>query len=113
MRHILTTAVLLVVASGCSDRAGKAVIDDYPGGGGYKIVSIDGTPLERASSAIATMVPYILAKPGTHAFKATTLQGAEQFAFNATVNADRKYRVVAAAGGNLALTDVTPPVNSN
>jgi hypothetical protein len=88
-------------------------VDDYPGGGGYKIVSIDGTPPERASSAIATMVPYVLLKPGTHAFKAVTLHGDGQFAFSATVNADRKYRVVHAADGNITLADVTPPPNSN
>jgi len=113
MRSLLAIGVLLAGTSGCSDRSGKAVVDDYPGGGGYKIVSVDGMSPVRASGVIVTYVPYVLVKPGRHVFKATALQGTGQFSFNATVAADRKYRVVAAADGNLTLVEVKAPANGS
>ena len=106
MKRFLVISMLLAGAVGCSNRSGKAFVDDYPGGGGYKIVSVDGTTPVRASGAIVTYVPYVLLKPGSHSFTATTLAGTGQFSFNATVAAGRKYRVVPAADGNLTLVEI-------
>jgi hypothetical protein len=93
---------------GCSGRSGKAVVDDYPGGGGYKIVSVDSGSPVRVSSWIVDCIPYVLVSPGSHTFSVTTLRGAGQFVFNATVAADRTYRVVSTASGNLTFVEVKP-----
>jgi hypothetical protein len=45
-----------------------AVINDVavPGGAPYKIVAVDGNPVERCQHWIHTVVPYVVVAPGTH-----------------------------------------------
>jgi hypothetical protein len=110
MGTLLTLAVawFAIWVGPTNDATGKATIDDYPGGGGYEIVDIDGKAPTRASHPFLDMVPYVLAPAGTHVFKAKPLGGGKEATFNATVAADRRYRVAANGDGKVALVETKP-----
>jgi len=75
MRNAITFLPILIVTLGCSAGgrafpADKATINDVAirstEDSGYRVVSVDGKPCERAASRYVNVVPLVLVEPGEH-----------------------------------------------
>ena len=93
-----------IVLGGCVATASRvhgphATIDDVavPAtlDSGYKVVAVDGKPVERARSSIDTVVPVAIIQPGTHTLSIEPHFGAtlEATTVSAAFEAGKRYRL--------------------
>ena len=71
MRSLALTLVMGATLCGCSisaDRKPHATINDVTVkaelDSGYRLIAVDGAPVERAQGHVATVVPFAIVKPG-------------------------------------------------
>jgi hypothetical protein len=63
---------------------------------GYKLVAVDGKPVERRQSRVSSVVPFALIEPGTHKLslelKKTVISNPELTTITASFEAGKQYR---------------------
>lgn len=105
MRGISLLAGPLLACSvlGCRSVQDVAHVDDRTGGT-YRLVAVDGRPVQRASHPLVTVVPEAIVEPGSHAFTVTRDDADDAQTFVAQVDSGRRYRI-AEDDGELRLTE--------
>jgi len=115
MRSLALLLVVGVTLCGCSvsqtpgphatinDVAAKPQLDS-----GYRLIAVDGRPVERARSALATVVPFALVEPGRRALtlEAKRDPALEHVTISAELEEGKRYRF-AVEGGNIVVVEDT------
>ena len=106
MRYAFTFLPILIVTIGCSAGGGafpenKATINDVAIRStedvGYRVVSVDGKPCERAASRYVSVVPLVLVEPGEHELSIEAKDAGSALPplkVTATVEPGKRYRFI-------------------
>ena len=102
--RITGVGVLVTALCGCISSAGRpaaqyARVDDVTGEApfvsGYCVVAVDGKPVQRARSAVDTVIPIALIDPGEHTLS-VKIRGAEppaEMTVSARFEEGKRYRL--------------------
>jgi spore germination protein YaaH len=109
LRHI---SFLAFIFCGCSTPKSVGHINDVAIAAakdtGYSVVAVDGVAPERASSQVTSMVPYVIATPGSHCFTLQKADSSKSITITATIEASKTYRLAKSENGELILIEDKP-----
>lgn len=117
MRSYLAVFLVVALLGGCASgtlfsKRSHATINDVsvpgPIDSGYKVVAVDGKPVERLESSVHTVIPFATVESGEHtlSLEPSVGNGLTPTVVTASFEAGKRYRIHREAGAVSVVEDV-------